>query len=124
MTECKDRIFSTQYVDITLTPPLRHFRFDTRFAPLIFAEQFLQISTKLPSKYIYGFGEHEHASYLHDVNWKSYGMFTRDQYPKVRSNFMIHHLLYMFKADFGCKEASLSKDVLVLPLNLTTPCDS
>ena len=58
-------------------------RFDTSVGPLIFADQFLQISTRLPSRYIYGFGEHEHRSFLHDIDWKSYGMFTRDQYPKV-----------------------------------------
>jgi len=46
---------------------------------MIFAEQFLQISTKLASSYIYGFGEHMHETFLHDMNWKSHGMFSRDQ---------------------------------------------
>eukprot|EP00112_Aurelia_sp_Birch-Aquarium-sp1_P009032 Seg2012.11_Seg2012.9 transcript_id=Seg2012.11_Seg2012.9/GoldUCD/mRNA.D3Y31 product="Maltase-glucoamylase intestinal" protein_id=Seg2012.11_Seg2012.9/GoldUCD/D3Y31 len=68
---------------------------DTTVAPLIFADQFLQISTRLPSKYIYGFGEHEHPDYLHDMNWKSYGMFTRDQYPKPDSNLYGHHPFHM-----------------------------
>ena len=69
-------------------------RLDTSVAPLIFADQFIQISTKLPSKYIYGFGEHEHPTYLHDTNWKSYGMFTRDQYPKV-CTFNLYNEIYI-----------------------------
>ncbi len=63
------------------------YRLDTSIAPLIFADQFLQISTKLPSNYVYGFGEHEHGSFHHDINWKTYGMFSRDQYPKVIDSF-------------------------------------
>ncbi len=67
--------------------PNSAYRLDTSIAPLIFADQFLQISTKLPSNYVYGFGEHEHGSFHHDINWKTYGMFSRDQYPKVIDSF-------------------------------------
>jgi len=44
---------------------------------------FIQISTRLASQYLYGFGETEHATFRHDMNWHSWGMFTRDQPPGV-----------------------------------------
>lgn len=51
-------------------------------APLIFCDQFLQISSFLPSKYIYGLGEHR-DSFLHSVNWTRFTMWNRDHGPLV-----------------------------------------
>lgn len=48
-----------------------------------FSEMFLQVSTRLPSAYIYGFGETEHPTYNHDLNYHTWGMFTKDQPPGV-----------------------------------------
>lgn len=63
------------------------FRFDTRMAPLVFADQYLQISAKLPSNNVYGLGEHVHTQYLHDMNWRTWPIFTRDSFPNgVRGN--------------------------------------
>nr|XP_009938377.1 PREDICTED: sucrase-isomaltase, intestinal-like [Opisthocomus hoazin] len=52
--------------------------FDTTIGPLQYADQFLQLSIKLPSSNIYGVGEHMHKQYRHDVNWKTwqYGVQT------------------------------------------------
>ena len=61
-------------------------RWDTSVGAFVFADQFLQISTRLPSEYVYGFGEHEHSSFKHDLNWKTLGMFSRDQPPWVSSS--------------------------------------
>jgi len=47
--------------------------FDTSIGPIIFYDQFLQISTTRPSEYIYGFGETEHLSLKYDMNWKHQG---------------------------------------------------
>ncbi|XP_054662673.1 sucrase-isomaltase, intestinal-like [Grus americana] len=55
--------------------------FDTTVGPLVYAEQFLQLSIKLPSSNIYGVGEHVHKQYRHDVNWKTWPMFSRDVAP-------------------------------------------
>lgn len=44
---------------------------------------FLRISTRLPSSYIYGFGETEHTAFRRDLNWHTWGMFSRDQPPGV-----------------------------------------
>lgn len=46
---------------------------------MIFEDQFLQIATKLPSDKVYGFGENVHGSLRHDLNWKTWPMFARDQ---------------------------------------------
>jgi len=53
-----------------------------------FSDQLLQISTLLPSNHVYGFGETEHPSYKHDLNFQKYGLFAKDQPPgvSVRTN--------------------------------------
>lgn len=62
---------------------LFNFSWDSSLGPLIFSDQFIQISTWLPSKYIYGFGEHEHDSFLHKLKWQRLGMFARGRHPFV-----------------------------------------
>uniref|UniRef100_A0A3B5AJ43 P-type domain-containing protein n=1 Tax=Stegastes partitus TaxID=144197 RepID=A0A3B5AJ43_9TELE len=54
--------------------------FDT-MGPLVFADQYLQLSAKLPSHNIYGLGEHVHQQYRHDTNWRTWPIFTRDAFP-------------------------------------------
>ncbi|XP_069583495.1 sucrase-isomaltase, intestinal isoform X1 [Ranitomeya imitator] len=56
--------------------------FDTTIGPLIYADQFLQLSIKLPSSNIYGLGEHVHRQYKHNLEiWKTWPIFTRDWFP-------------------------------------------
>ncbi|KAJ8797700.1 hypothetical protein J1605_017126 [Eschrichtius robustus] len=59
---------------------------DSRLPGFAFNNQFIQISTRLPSEYIYGFGEVEHTAFKRDLNWHTWGMFTRDQPPGVGTN--------------------------------------
>ena len=47
----------------------------------MFSDQFLQIATYLPSKNIYGFGENTHQSLRHDLNYKTWAMFSKDLGP-------------------------------------------
>ncbi|CAH1268299.1 MGAM [Branchiostoma lanceolatum] len=54
---------------------------DSSLGGFTFADQFLQITTKLPSRYVYGFGENEHATFHHDLDWRTWGMLTRDESP-------------------------------------------
>jgi hypothetical protein len=54
---------------------------DTSVGGLTFSEQFLQISTKLPSRDIYGFGENLHKSFRHDLSHRTWPMWSRDQPP-------------------------------------------
>lgn len=52
---------------------------DTSVGGLTFENQFLQIATKLPSRNVYGFGENVHSKFRHDLNWKQWPMFARDE---------------------------------------------
>ncbi len=38
--------------------------FDTSFGGFVYCDQFIQISTKLFTEYVYGFGENNHESLL------------------------------------------------------------
>ncbi|CAG9821832.1 unnamed protein product [Phaedon cochleariae] len=52
------------------------------FLNLIYSNQFLQISSKLPSQYIYGIGEHR-SNFLLSTNWSQYTLFNHDTIPTV-----------------------------------------
>ncbi|XP_060598146.1 sucrase-isomaltase, intestinal-like [Ruditapes philippinarum] len=68
---------------------------DTGIGGLTFSEQFLQISTKLPSKNIYGFGENVHDSLRHDLNNRMWPMWSRDQPAGGHLNHYGVHPFYM-----------------------------
>ena len=55
-----------------------NFRFETTPDGLVFSDQYLQLTTRLPNDNIYGFGEHNHRQFKHDMNWKTWPIFTRD----------------------------------------------
>uniref|UniRef100_A0A8C0UU31 Maltase-glucoamylase, intestinal-like n=1 Tax=Cyanistes caeruleus TaxID=156563 RepID=A0A8C0UU31_CYACU len=57
--------------------------FDTTIGPLVFSEQFLQISTRIPSSNVYGLGEHLHRSFRHDLHWKTWPLFSRHAAPSA-----------------------------------------
>ncbi|XP_069485323.1 lysosomal alpha-glucosidase-like [Ambystoma mexicanum] len=68
---------------------------DTSLGGLTFANQFLQITTALPSSSIYGFGEHEHPNFKHDLNFVTYPMYSRDQPPEPFANLYGVQPFYM-----------------------------
>ncbi|XP_051482229.1 sucrase-isomaltase, intestinal [Apus apus] len=86
--------------------------FDTTIGPLQYADQFLQLSIRLPSKNIYGVGEHVHKQYRHDVNWKTWPMFSRDIGP---SGAM--HNLYGVQTFFLCLEDNTGASFGVFLMN-------
>lgn len=56
--------------------------FDTRQIPgLTFSEQFIQLSIKVPSQYVYGLGETSYKQLKHDFRWRKWGFFASDQFP-------------------------------------------
>lgn len=65
------------------------FSWDSRLPGFTFNDQFIQLSTRLPSNYVYGFGEVEHTAFKRDLNWHTWGMFTRDQPPGVGTNIWL-----------------------------------
>ena len=62
------------------------YSFDTTTVagPLIFADQFIEISSATDTGLIYGLGEHR-ARLLHNASamWQQYVMWSRDQPPAV-----------------------------------------
>lgn len=52
-------------------------------APLFFADQFLQLSTSLPSHYITGLAEHL-GSLMLSTNWTKITLWNRDIAPEVK----------------------------------------
>lgn len=55
--------------------------FDSSMGGLTLAEQFVMISTKLPTKNLYGMGENNHDSFRHNMSYKTWPIFSRDQPP-------------------------------------------
>ncbi|XP_071953702.1 lysosomal alpha-glucosidase-like isoform X1 [Antedon mediterranea] len=68
--------------------------FDTSLSPLIFADQFIQISSSLTSKNIYGLGEHQ-DKLAHDVTWKRFVFWARDMPPDSGNNLYGSHPFYL-----------------------------
>ncbi|XP_067911990.1 lysosomal alpha-glucosidase isoform X3 [Heterodontus francisci] len=67
---------------------------NTTVAPLFFADQFLQVSTLLPSAHLYGLGEHR-AGFLHSVQWNTLTFWARDSIPREFVNLYGVHPFYL-----------------------------
>ncbi|KAG1681996.1 Lysosomal alpha-glucosidase [Nymphon striatum] len=73
---------------------------DTSVGSLIFSDQFLQLSTKLPSDNIYGLGEHI-GSLKHSVKWKRFVLFASDQPPYPDKSLYGSHPFYLNMENSG-----------------------
>ncbi|KAL8175379.1 UNVERIFIED_CONTAM: hypothetical protein K2H54_021715, partial [Gekko kuhli] len=73
---------------------------NTTVAPLFFANQFLQISTLLPSKFLYGLGEHR-TNFLLSLEWNTLTFWARDIPPMESSNLYGVHPFYLVMEDSG-----------------------
>lgn len=64
-------------------------------APLIFADQFLQISTRLATTNVYGIGE-QRRNFTHDLRtgWERIALWTRDEAPTPKLNlYGVHNFM-------------------------------
>lgn len=57
-----------------------YYSYDSSVGGLTFSDQFLQIATRLASRHVYGFGENVHPTFRHDLWYKTWPMFARDQW--------------------------------------------
>lgn len=74
------------------------FSFDTMIdsAPLIFADQFIQISSQLSTHLLYGIGGRK-STLLHNASsWQQFAMWARDQAPQVIFNLNFNFLKNLF----------------------------
>ncbi|XP_023929978.1 sucrase-isomaltase, intestinal [Lingula anatina] len=70
--------------------------FDTALPGFTFTDQYLQLTTRLNSSHVYGFGEHNHGRYKHDMNWRRWPIFSRGTGPKAEPlNLYGHQPFYM-----------------------------
>ncbi|KAM5149367.1 lysosomal alpha-glucosidase isoform 1-T3 [Callospermophilus lateralis] len=73
---------------------------NTTVAPLFFADQFLQLSTSLPSQYIVGLAEHLSPLML-STNWTKITLWNRDLAPTPGANLYGSHPFYLTLEDSG-----------------------
>uniref|UniRef100_A0A3B5BBQ6 Lysosomal alpha-glucosidase n=1 Tax=Stegastes partitus TaxID=144197 RepID=A0A3B5BBQ6_9TELE len=73
---------------------------NTTVAPLLFADQYLQLSTTLASSLVSGLGEH-YTSILLDLNWTSLTLWNRDMAPHADANLYGSHPFYVVQEDDG-----------------------
>ena len=69
-------------------------RWDTSVGGFAFANQFLQISTRLPSENLYGMGENLHFSFRHNLDYQTWPLWSRDQPPHSGDETMVIFSLY------------------------------
>nr|XP_033817509.1 lysosomal alpha-glucosidase [Geotrypetes seraphini]XP_033817510.1 lysosomal alpha-glucosidase [Geotrypetes seraphini] len=92
---------------------------NTTIAPLFFADQFLQMSTSLPSQYIFGLGEHL-TSLMLNINWSKVTLWNRDASPRPGGNLYGSHPFYLVMEKDGSSHGvfllnSNAMDVLLQP---------
>ncbi|XP_057673106.1 lysosomal alpha-glucosidase isoform X1 [Corythoichthys intestinalis] len=69
-------------------------------APLLFADQYLQLSTTLASSLVSGLGEH-YTSLRLDLNWTSLTLWNRDMAPHAGANLYGSHPFYVVQEEDG-----------------------
>ncbi|KAM6164701.1 lysosomal alpha-glucosidase [Rhynchocyon petersi] len=92
---------------------------NTTVAPLFFADQFLQLSTTLPSQYVAGLAEHLSPLML-DTNWTRITLWNRDVAPEPGMNLYGSHPFYLALEDGGLAHGvflvnSNAMDVILQP---------
>uniref|UniRef100_A0A7M4FM48 Lysosomal alpha-glucosidase n=1 Tax=Crocodylus porosus TaxID=8502 RepID=A0A7M4FM48_CROPO len=92
---------------------------NTSVAPLFFTDQFLEISTSLPSRFISGLGEHLTPLIL-DTQWTKITLWNRDMAPVPAANLYGSHPFYLVMEDSGAAHGvfllnSNAMDVVLQP---------
>ncbi|KAL5015728.1 hypothetical protein ScPMuIL_005317, partial [Solemya velum] len=89
--------------------------YDSSVGGLTFSDQFLQIATRLASRHVYGFGENVHPTFRHDLWYKTWPMFARDQWASDGTENHNHYGVHPFY--MVMEEDGLSHGVLLLNSN-------
>ncbi|CAG7722384.1 unnamed protein product [Allacma fusca] len=95
--------------------------FDTSLGGLTFSDQFLQISTRLASKNLYGIGENEQLTFRHNFDkFPVFPLFTKDTFPDGNANMYGVHPQYTVLEEDGNAHSVLfvnsnAQEFVVLP---------
>ncbi|KAI1292489.1 Lysosomal alpha-glucosidase [Halotydeus destructor] len=73
---------------------------DIDLTTLIYSDQYLQISSKLPAKYLYGIGEH-YDTFRKEVTWKKYSLLNSDRPPVRGEPLYGSHPFYLMPEEDG-----------------------
>lgn len=73
---------------------------DTSIGPLLYSDQFIQFSTRLPSYFVYGLGEHRNPMRL-TTSWQRLAFWNRDNAPGIKQNLYGTNPFALFMDDEG-----------------------
>uniref|UniRef100_A0A8D0D4M4 Lysosomal alpha-glucosidase n=1 Tax=Sander lucioperca TaxID=283035 RepID=A0A8D0D4M4_SANLU len=104
-TDTQDALYTTEYQSdpfgfIVRRKSNGRVIMNTTVAPLLFADQYLQLSTALASSLVSGLGEH-YTSLLLDLNWTSLTLWNRDIAPHADVNLYGSHPFYIVQEEDG-----------------------
>ncbi|XP_055950335.1 lysosomal alpha-glucosidase-like [Argiope bruennichi] len=74
--------------------------FKTNLSQLVYSDQLLQLSSYLPSRYIYGIGE-SYGSFLRNVNWTRFTLLNSDRGPLPNYPLYGSHPFYLSLEEDG-----------------------
>ncbi|VDM46565.1 unnamed protein product, partial [Toxocara canis] len=87
---------------------------DTSIGGMLFADQYIQIATLLPSDKIYGFGENVHKTLKHSFDaYKTWGMFARHQSSDLVNVSTGHNLYGVHPFYLGLESDNKAHGVLI-----------
>ncbi|KAL0993142.1 hypothetical protein UPYG_G00103760 [Umbra pygmaea] len=103
--DVKDQLYVTEFQTdpfgfIVRRKSNGHVLVNTTVAPLLYADQYLQLSTSLASPLVSGLGQHYTPLTL-DVNWTSLTLWNRDMAPHGDANLYGSHPFYMVQEQDG-----------------------
>jgi len=75
------------------------------------------ISTKLPSKNVYGFGENRHESFKHNLNYQNWPVFNRDEAPENKEYANLYGTQVLLRFKFFIYLLVIGKRILILSSN-------
>ncbi|KAL5020347.1 hypothetical protein ScPMuIL_003239 [Solemya velum] len=75
--------------------------FDTSISPIVYSDQFIQIKVAVPSRYLYGFGEHRQQFLIDPSTSPTFAFWSRDQPPNTNANLYGVHPFFLGLEDNG-----------------------
>ena len=76
---------------------------ETGMPGLVFSDQFIQLPFKIsPTAAVYGWGENEQHSFRHDINWRTWAIYARDQPPDGDANMYGVHPRLTVLGNYNC----------------------